>query len=450
MDMRIDYEPLLELLDKKDFYGLRQKLIEFNEVDIAEFLLELPNEKATRVFRTLPKEIAADVFVELDSDYQQSIIEIITDKELAYIIEDLYVDDAVDVLDELPAILVKKVLKTATPGTRALINQFFNYPEFSAGSIMTAEFTDLRKTMTITEAIDHIRETGENRETIYTCYVIDKNRILEGVVSVKDLLLQKGNVAVEEIMDDDIIKVHTTDDQEHVAKLFRKYNLLSLPVVDNENRLVGIVTVDDAVEVLEQEATEDFEKMAAISPSDDEPYLKTSVFELVKRRIVWLLLLMISGMLTGSILGKYTEAFASIPLLVTFIPMLTNTGGNAGSQSSTLVIRGMALGDIKIQDVFKVLCKEIAIGFIVGVILSVVNFGRLVILYPDNVMISLTVAIALFFTVVMAKCMGCLLPIIAKFFKADPALMASPLITTIVDAFSLIVYFNVAGMLLKV
>ena len=447
MENFIDFEKLEELINTRNYRELRVKLAEMNEVNIALFIEELPVEKATVAFRTLPKGLAADVFANLSSDTQEYIIGSINDQELAVIVEDLFVDDAVDMLEELPASVVKRVLKNATPDTRALINQFLQYPENSAGSIMTAEFTDLRRNMTVEDAIKHIRRTGEDRETVYTCYVIDDRRILDGVVTVKDLLLSEDDCSIENIMNTNFVSVTTLEDREEVAKLFAKYDLLSIPVVDHEGRLVGIVTVDDAVDVMEQEATEDFEKMAAMIPSE-KPYLKTGVFVLAKNRIMWLLVLMISGMITGSILGKYEAAFAAMPMLVTFIPMLTDTGGNAGSQSSTLVIRGMAVSEISTKDLVAVMWKELRVSMLVGIALSAVNFVRLVITYPGNELIALTVALSLFATVVIAKTIGGALPIIAKLFKADPAIMAAPLITTIVDAFSLIIYFSVAEKLL--
>ena len=361
--------------------------------------------------------------------------------------DDLFVDDAVDMLEELPANVVKRVLKNARPDTRKLINQFLNYPENSAGSIMTAEYVGLKQSMTVEQAFAYIRKNGVDKETIYTCYVMDAKRRLEGVVTVKDLLMNPYEEIIGNIMDTHVIKAFTTEDQEEVADSFQKYDLLSLPVVDHEERLVGIVTVDDVVDVMEQEATEDFEKMAAMLPSE-KPYLKTGVFQLAKNRIAWLLILMISSMITGGILAKYEAAFAVIPLLVTFIPMLTDTGGNAGSQSSTMIIRGMAVGEIEPGDLFKVLWKELRVGIIVGAILGFVNYVRLVILYPGKEMLCLTVVLSLMVTVVIAKTIGCVLPIAAKVFHMDPAIMAAPLITTIVDAVSLIIYFQLACSLL--
>lgn len=447
MQENFNMEELMDLLFTRQFRKLKDVLTEMNEVDIATFIEELDSEKTVVVFRMLPKELASDVFACLEVDKQEHIINSITDYELGTIVDDLFVDDAVDMLEELPANVVKRVLKNARPDTRKLINQFLNYPENSAGSIMTAEYVGLKQSMTVEQAFAYIRKNGVDKETIYTCYVMDAKRRLEGVVTVKDLLMNPYGEIIGNIMDTHVIKAFTTEDQEEVADSFQKYDLLSLPVVDHEERLVGIVTVDDVVDVLEQEATEDFEKMAAMLPSE-KPYLKTGVFQLAKNRIAWLLILMISSMITGGILAKYEAAFAVIPLLVTFIPMLTDTGGNAGSQSSTMIIRGMAVGEIEPGDLFKVLWKELRVGIIVGAILGFVNYVRLVILYPGKEMLCLTVVLSLMVTVVIAKTIGCVLPIAAKVFHMDPAIMAAPLITTIVDAVSLIIYFQLACSLL--
>lgn len=447
MQENFNMEELMDLLFTRQFRKLKDILTEMNEVDIATFIEELDSEKTVVVFRMLSKELASDVFACLEVDKQEHIINSITDYELGTIVDDLFVDDAVDMLEELPANVVKRVLKNARPDTRKLINQFLNYPENSAGSIMTAEYVGLKQSMTVEQAFAYIRKNGVDKETIYTCYVMDAKRRLEGVVTVKDLLMNPYEEIIGNIMDTHVIKAFTTEDQEEVADSFQKYDLLSLPVVDHEERLVGIVTVDDVVDVMEQEATEDFEKMAAMLPSE-KPYLKTGVFQLAKNRIAWLLILMISSMITGGILAKYEAAFAVIPLLVTFIPMLTDTGGNAGSQSSTMIIRGMAVGEIEPGDLFKVLWKELRVGIIVGAILGFVNYVRLVILYPGKEMLCLTVVLSLMVTVVIAKTIGCVLPIAAKVFHMDPAIMAAPLITTIVDAVSLIIYFQLACSLL--
>lgn len=448
MQEHMNLEELMQLVRERQFRRLKEVVVEMNEQDIAEFIEELDSEKKVVVFRMLPKELSSEVFACLEPEDQQHIINSIGDIELKYIIEDLYVDDAVDMMEELPANVVKRVLKIATPETRNLINQFLNYPDNSAGSIMTAEYVGLKQRMTVEEAFAYIRKHGVDKETIYTCYVMDSKRTLEGVVTVKDLLMNSYETVLRDIMDTHVIKAVTTDDQEDVLEKFTKYDLLSLPVVDQENRLVGIVTVDDIVDVMEQEATEDFEKMAAMTPSE-RPYLKTGVLQLAKNRILWLMILMVSSMVTGGILAKYENAFALIPLLVTFIPMLTDTGGNAGSQSSTLIIRGMAVGEIESSDILQVIWKELRVGVVVGVILGLVNYIRLVIMYPGSEMICLTVVLSLFATVLLAKTIGCVLPIVAKVLKLDPAIMAAPLITTIVDAFSLVIYFQLACHLLN-
>ena len=449
MEKEYDFDMLLALLEQKDYRALRAALAEEKEVDIADFIEEVPEDKAVVVFRSLPKVLAAEVFSNLPPEQQQLIINAFTDAELSAIVEELYVDDAVDMLEELPANVVKRVLKNAHPDTRKLINQFLNYPENSVGSIMTAEFMDLKKTMTVEDAIKHIRRTGEDSEMIYTCYVTDAGRRLEGVVTVRELLVARDDQLVADLMETDLITAETTEDREEAVSQMMKYDFITMPVVDREQRLVGIVTVDDVMDVMEEEATEDFEKMAAMAPSE-KPYLKTSTFSLAKHRIMWLLILMISGMITGGILGHYEAAFATMPLLVTFIPMLTDTGGNAGSQSSTLIIRGMAVGEIELGDFFKVFWKELRVSILVGVVLSAVNFVRLLITYPGNLVMALTVSLTLIVTVMLAKTVGGLLPMIAKICHADPAIMAAPLITTIVDAISLVVYFNIAEALLRV
>ena len=444
---KMNMERLVQLAEEKQYRQLKEALLEFPAVDVAAFMEELDSERTVIVFRMLPKDLAMDVFAELPVENQQHIINSITDQELSEIMEELYVDDAVDMVEELPAAVVRRVLKSTTPDTRKLINQFLNYPENSAGSIMTAEYVGLKKTMTVEECFAYIRKHAVDSETIYTCYVMDEGRHLDGVVTVKDLLMNPYETKVGDIMDTHVIKAYTTEDQEQVADTMNKYDLLSLPVVDSEDRLVGIVTVDDVMDVMEEEATEDFEKMAAMLPSE-KPYLKTGVFQLAKNRIPWLLILMLSSTITGGILLKYENAFAAVPLLVSFVPMLMDTGGNCGSQSSTMIIRGMAVGEIAVTDILKVVWKEVRVGMLVGVVLSLVNFIRLMLQYPGNTMICLTVVLSLFCTVVAAKTIGCVLPIAAKTLKMDPATMASPLITTIVDAVSLMVYFDLACRLL--
>lgn len=443
VDENLNLDELLELAEKKQYLRLKERLVDLNEVDIAAFIEELDSEKTVVVFRMLPKELASDVFACLPVEKQQHIINSITDRELNYIMDDLFIDDAVDMLEELPATIVKRVLKNASPDTRQLINQFLKYPENSAGSIMTAEYVGLKQHMSVEEAFAYIRKHGVDKETIYTCYVMDDKRHLEGVVTVKDLLMNPYETVIGDIMDTRLIKAVTTEDREEVVDTFNKYGLLSLPVVDQENRLVGIITVDDAVDVMEQEATEDFEKMAAMLPSE-KPYLKTSVLQLAKNRIIWLMVLMLSSTLSGSILARYEAAFAAIPLLVTFIPMLMNTGGNSGSQSSTMIIRGMSLGEIQPSDILLVVWKEVRVGVICGFCLAVVNYIRLIILYPGKELICLTVVLSVFFIVIIAKTIGCMLPIAAKILHLDPAIMAAPMITTIVDCLSLMIYFALA------
>ncbi len=443
-------EELRYLIDQKKYRHLREIFEQFPEVDIVSFMEELPLSQTITVFRTLNKEMAAEVFAYMDSDMQAHIVNSITDREISEIIADLFVDDAVDFLEEMPASVVRRVLQNADAETRELINQFLQYPENSAGSIMTAEFVHLHKSMTVADAILRIRRTGIEKETVYTCYVTDENRHLEGIVSVKTLLISDDRDIIMDIMETDYLSATTTEDREDVAKMFSKYGLLSLPVVDNENRLVGIVTVDDAVDVIEQEATEDFEKMAAMLPSE-KPYLKTGVFELARNRFVWLIVLMVSAMVTGAVLQSYEAAVAAVPALFTFIPMLTDTGGNAGSQSATMIIRGLAISEIRMSDFFRVVWKELRVSLLVGVLLSAVNFVRVLLTYgqdPDKIMLSLTVSVTLLCTVVVAKVVGGILPLVAKFLRADPAVMASPIITTLVDAFSLVLYFTLSQIFL--
>lgn len=442
-------DELLDMTEKKQYLKLRERLSEMNEVDIAELMEDLAPEQVLVIFRLLPKDLASEVFACLDIEYQQHIINSIEDGELERIIEDLAIDDAVDMVEELPASLVRRILKNATPATRTLINQYLQYPDNSAGSIMTAEYVALRPTMTVEEAFAYIRKNGVDKETIYTCYVITPSRKLEGVVTLKDLIMHPYETKVEEIMEDEnIIYALTTDDQEEVAATFNKYDLLALPVVDKEMRLVGIVTVDDIVDVMEQEATEDFQKMAAMAPSE-KSYLKTSVFTLAKNRIVWLLVLMLSSTVSGLILRHYETTFAALPLLVSFIPTLMDTGGNSGSQASTLVIRGIATGEIELADAPKVIWKELRVGLICGIILAVVNFARLMIQYPGNTQICLLVVVSMFLTIILAKTLGAVLPLLARAMHLDPALMASPMLTTIVDACSMVIYFTLASKLLQ-
>lgn len=439
---------LNQLLEENRFKTLREEIVDLNEVDISEFIEMLPKEKAIIVFRFLPKDLAAEVFANLETEAQQRIIHEITDQELGHILDEMFMDDMVDMMEELPAGVVKRVLKNTDEATRGTINTFLKYPKDSAGSIMTAEFTNLRANMSVKEAINYIRRHGADSETLYNAYVIDSNRVLDGVITLRTLLLSRDDEIVSDLMEDDVTKVHTSDDKEDVAYLFNRYDYLSLPVVDSEDRLVGIITYDDIIDVMEDETTEDFELMAATIPSG-KAYLKTPAWELARNRIVWLTVLMISGVITGGILSRYEESFTAIPLLVTFIPMLTNTGGNAGSQASTLVIRGMVLNEIEVSDGLKVLWKEFRVSLIAGLFLAVINYIRLYISYPGQEKVVLVVSLAIFVTVILAKVVGGLLPMAAKVFKLDPAIMAAPLITTIVDAMSLMLYFVLAGWILN-
>ncbi|MHB9937141.1 magnesium transporter [Clostridium sporogenes] len=443
-------EKILELINWKKYSEAREELLKLNSVDIATLLEEVDNKKNMLVlFRLLPKDIEIDVFSYMSNDMQQYIIQSITHEEMTTIIDQLYFDDVIDLLEEMPANIVKKILLNTDDKKRKLINQFLKYEEDSAGSIMTIEFVDLKKEMTVEQAIERIRKTGVDKQTINTCYVIDKNRKLEGITSIRRLILSNKDVLIKDIMKENYVSINTFDDQEYVANQFKKYDLVSMPVVDKEHRLVGIITIDDIVDIIDQENTEDFHKMAAMEPSEEE-YLKTGVFELAKHRIIWLLVLMISATFTGNIIRKSEDVLQSVVILASFIPMLMDTGGNSGSQSSTLVIRGLALGEIKLKDIFKVMWKEFRVSVVVGIALSVVNFLRVYFIEKVSFMVSMTVCISLFFTVVLAKVVGGILPIVAKKLKLDPAIMASPLITTIVDAVALLIYFGIAKILLGI
>lgn len=452
-------ERLLELVQERRMKALQQELEDMNEFDIAAFLTELGEEDQKRmatVFRLLSKERGAEVFAELDTPEQEAIINSITDKELGDIIEDMYVDDAVDMMEELPANIVKRVMLTATPATRNLINQYLRYPEDSVGSIMTAEFVDLKKYMNVRESIARIRRIGEDKETIYVCYVTSGDRRLEGVVTVKDLLLSDDEAVIEDIMDSNVIFCRTTDAREEAAERISDYDLLAVPVVDKENRLVGIVTVDDVIDVLEEEATEDFDIMAGITPSD-KPYSRTGVFEMWKRRIPWLMFLMLSATFTSMIISSFESALAKSAVLTGFIPMLMGTGGNSGSQSSTAVIRSLSIGDTEPSDILGVVWKEIRVAVLCGLALSCVNFvkmllvDRLLLSNPDvTAMVAFTVSATLIFVVIFAKAVGSTLPILAEKIGIDPAVMASPLISTITDAVSLLIYFTMATFILHI
>ena len=424
----------------KDLKGIVDKI---NVVDIADLFELLNKEQIIIVFRILNKESAAEVFSYLDREHQQFIIESISDREIKNIIDELFIDDTVDFLEEMPANVVSRVLRTVDNETRGTINHFLKYPENSAGSLMTIEMVDLKKEMTVAQAIDYIKKNGVDKETINNCYVINNFRRLEGTISIRRLILSDNNTLIKDIMDTDVVRINTFDDQEDIAELFKKYDYTTMPVVDKENCLVGIITIDDIVDIIEQENTEDFQIMAAITPSEEE-YIKTPIFTLVKRRIIWLLILMVSAFFTGAIINGFEEVLAANLILASFIPLLMDTGGNAGSQSSTMVIRSLALGEISNKDVFKVLWKELRVSLLTGLLLAIVNFIRILLFIDTTIMIAVVVNMTLFTTVVMAKFLGGMLPLAAKKLKIDPAIMAAPLITTIVDAMSLIIFFSLS------
>lgn len=437
------------LLEQKQFAKIRSLLLDMNYVDIESVLTEFSKDETLRIFRMLPKETAAEVFTEMDSDLQQYIVESITDAEVGRIMDELYMDDTVDFLEEMPANVVKRVLRNTDETTRKTINQLLQYPEDSAGSIMTTEFVDLKKEMTVQKALEYIRKNGVDKETINTCYVLNPQRKLEGVVSIRTLILSPPDAIMEDLMDTNVKIIRTLDDQETTAYQFRKYDLLSMPVVDTENRLVGIITIDDIVDVIEQENTEDFHKMAAMTPSED-PYLKTSVFTLAKNRAMWLLVLMISATFTGFIIRHFEGALSQVVALTSYIPMLMGTGGNAGAQSSTMIIRSLSLNELSFSDLFKVMWKELRVGAVTALLLGIVNFGRIMLLDNVSAMVALTVSLSLFCVVCLAKVVGGMLPILAEKIHLDPVIMASPIITTILDALSLIIYFQFATNLLGI
>lgn len=444
-------ERIMELLEKKDYVSLRGELEAMNSADLAAYMEELKKEQLIVVFRLLAKEQAVDTFSYMEPEEQEKLIYAMTDQELAEVVGELFWDDAIDLIEEMPASIVKRILSHADTSQRKMINEFLNYPQDSAGSLMTIEFVDLKSGMTVDDAFARIRRVGVDKETIYTCYVLNERRRLEGVVTVRDLLLADKEDKVADLMETNLIVATTLEDKEEVARKFLKYDLNVLPVVDKEQRLVGIITIDDAVDVMQEENTEDFEKMAALTPSDDS-YFKISVLGHAKNRILWLLFLMLSSAVTGSIITQYENAFATIPLLVAFIPMLMDTGGNCGSQSSTLIIRGMAMDEIHIGDVWRVVFKEVRVAAVVGVCLALVNGLRICIQYasnPDKYMLALVIGLALVGTVVLAKLLGCILPIVAKKLHLDPAIMAAPLISTVVDTCSILIYFNIAMAIMK-
>ena len=438
---------LTDLLKKKEFKAVRSILEVMNTVDIAALLAELDDKEMILAFRLIEKSKAAEVFAEMSSSMQTYLVEMFTEKELKDLIDELYMDDTVDLLEELPANLVTRILEQVDKERRAQINTILNYPEDSAGSIMTTEYVDLRRKTTVKEAMDHIKQTGIHKETIYTCYVLE-NRRLVGIVSAKDLMTMDDDMTMEELMETEIISVTTHTDQEEAVHLLSKYDLLALPVLDQQGYMVGIVTVDDAMDVLVDETTEDMEIMNALSPSE-QPYFETGVIKHARNRIGWLLVLMLSATLTQTIIAHYQEAFTAVPLLVSFIPMLTDTGGNCGSQSSTLIIRGIALDEIHFKDIFKVIFKEFRVAILVGAALAVVNGIYMVIRYHDP-MLALLVSISLVATILIAKLIGCVLPLVAKKLRLDPAIMAAPLITTVLDTCTILVYFNIVTAFFKI
>ncbi len=443
------HERWIELLEEKKYHELKEILEEIEPADIAICFDELSEKQRAIMFRLLPKETAAEVFVELESDVQEDLITGFSDSELKEVVDELYVDDAVDIIEEMPANVVSRILRHADREMRRDINQMLRYPPDSAGSIMTTEYVNLKNDMTVEDAFTHIRRTGTDKETIYTCYVTDRNRILQGLVSVKDLLLSESNCLLEDIMETNVIYVNTLDDKEYAAGMFEKYDFLALPVTDKDNRLVGIITVDDAIDVIQVEATEDIEKMAAIIPSD-KPYLRTSPWEIFKQRVPWLMLMMLSSTFTAMIINNYQNAFLAYGALTAFIPMLMGTGGNSGSQASVTIIRSLSLGDIEFRDIVKVLFKEVGAALMCGILLAAASFLKLMLFDRVGFDISLIVSLALIGTVIFAKAVGCSLPMLAKKIGFDPAVMASPIITTIVDAVSLVIYFKIATGVLNI
>ncbi len=465
MNNQIPFDPsrLDELLDERRFSELMALIDEWNPVDAAEYLSTLSPEKLPVVFRLLKKDTAADIFAELDPDRQSQIILGMSSREISFMLEELFTDDAVNMLEEMPASTVKRILQHATPETRAEINRFLAYPEDSAGGVMTSEFIDLRREMTCADAIERIRRIGHISETVYVAYVTDSKRILEGVVPLKDLLFSAPEKTIEEIMNPNVIYAYTHDDREKVANMISHYDILALPIVDNERRLVGLVTVDDALDVLETEATEDIERMAAILPTE-KPYLKTGVFQTWKKRIPWLIILMLTATFTGAIITHYEDAIGTYAILTAFFPMLMNTGGNAGGQTSAMIIRGLSLGEIELRDVLRVLWKELRVAMLCGVTLSVIAFAKVIAIdfrfqtqtvldsgiVQNNLLVALVISVTAFFAVLVAKLVGTLLPIGAKRIGLDPAVMASPFLTTIVDTVTLWIYFTIAALWLGI
>jgi len=447
----LDIEMMREYIEHKQYAKIRSEIVEMNEADIADMMeeLELPGSELIKVFRMLPKAIAADVFSFLPIEVEQEIITSLTDREAATIIENLYADDAADLIDEMPANVVKRLLAQTTPETRQAINHLLQYPEDSAGSIMTVEFVDLKESYTVEQSIERIRRVGIDKETINTCYVTNQYRKIRGTISLRMLLLSRSGARIGDLMEENVITINTLMDQEEVARQFQKYDFDAMPVVDSENRLVGIITVDDVMDIIEQEATEDIEMMAAITPTD-KPYTKTSVIETFKKRIPWLLFLMISATFTGAIIQGYQNALASYAVLTMYIPMFMDTGGNAGGQASVTIIRSISLGEVEFSDILKVVWKEMRVAVLCGITLAVVNFAKLMLFDHVGMQVAFIVCLTMVITVMVAKVVGCMLPMLAKQIGFDPAVMASPFITTIVDAVSLVIYFQIATRMLGI
>ncbi len=442
LEKNFEVEEVLELLEQKKFNDLKKYLERINGADFPSIFEAVDEKDMIIIFRLLNKEDAAEIFAELDADMQEKLINSFSDAELKYVVDNLFMDDTVDMIEEMPSNVVKRILKNVSEKDRKVINEILNYPDDSAGSIMTTEFVDLKVNMTVEDAFKKIKKIGLKKETVYNCFVLDVNRKLLGVIDLKDLLVAERDEKITDLMEDNVITVNTLDDKEDVANTLAKYDYIALPVVDKENRLVGIVTVDDAIDVIQEEVSEDFEKMAAISPNEDG-YYKTTVLQHAKNRIVWLLFLMVSSIVTGAVITHYETAFAALPILVSFIPMIMGTGGNCGSQSSTLVIRGLAVDEIKTKDFLKVWWKEIRVALIVGVIMAIVNCIRIFIQYKD-IQLGIVVGLTLVVVTALAKSIGCILPLICKKLKLDPAIMAAPLISTLLDTCSCLIFFNVA------
>ncbi len=443
MDIEKIIEKITNLIQNKKIKDLREYLETINSADFPSILENVDEDKIIMIYRLLTKQKAAEVFVELDHDDQEKLIGYLTDAEIKNVMNEIYMDDAVDLIEEMPSNVVKRILTNTKPANRKIINELLKYPDDTAGALMTTEFIDLKENMTVADAFEFIKEKALKKETVYNCYVLTIDRKLLGIIDIKDLLAADRDKLIKDIMDINVVKVNTLEDQEEVARMFDKYNYIALPVVDQENRLVGIITIDDAIDVIQEEATEDFEKMAAITPDDGDSYLKTGVFKHAKKRIIWLLILMLSAILTGQVIENFEAAISTLPLLVAFIPMIMDTGGNCGSQASTLIIRGLAMKELSTKDIFKAIWKELRVSIVVGIVLAIANSIRIMLQYHD-MKIAIVVSATLICTVIMAKLLGCILPMIAKKLKLDPAIMAAPLITTIVDTLSVLVFFNIA------